>query len=268
MPFNSYTFTAMPDVTVSVFRLNNARGKFVPHLGFEYKERNTGRDWSINCGGTRAYLVRFGDSEPKEEAADSHFMVSRVSTSLLFTGAGLFQPEAVGRLIFRNIEGPVEWVAQLDCLDPSAERINPETQNRFYDWCTAICTNRMLRRACDDAYLALTHPVEALVFVYRGLEWLKVGQRIEWSTLASDMGVSEAALRDFKKVANYETGVRHASETGVKMRAVAENYGTWVCGLVDAINAARCRLDPNFKKMSSEEVAAAVMNAMPISPYP
>ncbi|MCX5638865.1 MAG: hypothetical protein NTX52_14405, partial [Planctomycetota bacterium] len=68
-------------------------------------------------------------------------------------------------------------------------------------------------------------------------------------------------MRELKKTANHQTGVRHATPDGSKMRADPENYGTWVCALLDAINAARCRLDKQFHRMSPEQVSNAVMMA-------
>jgi hypothetical protein len=206
--------------------------------------------------------------DPDAESADSHFMASRVTGSLLMAGAGLFQPEAMGRLFFKGVEGAVTWTSHLDVAGRSCDKEPCELVEKVYDWYKAICEHDQLRRAVDDAHLALSHPHEALIFVYRGLEWLKLGQGIEWAQLADDMGVPEGELRELKKTANYETGVRHATSSGSKMRALAENYGTWVCGLVDAINAARLRLDPAFKKMSAEDVSNAVLRAMPVVPFP
>jgi hypothetical protein len=140
--------------------------------------------------------------------------------------------------------------------------------DRVYDWLIALCKHHPLRRAADDAHLALTYPHEALVFVYRGLEWLKMSQQLEWEELASDVGVPMKHLGKLKKTANYESGVRHATSSGSKMRASADNYGTWVCALVDAINAARARLEPAFEKMSAQEVSKAILRAMPVVPYP
>ena len=126
----------------------------------------------------------------------------------------------------------------------------------------------MLRRAINDAYQALLNPHEALVFVYRGLEWLKTAQELKWDTIASDIGVTTSELKELTKAANFETGVRHASRSGRKLRASLENYGTWVCGLIDGINAARVRIESDFKPMTPETVAAAVAKAVTGNPFP
>lgn len=261
----------MSDFAISVFRLFNAKGYSIPNLNIDYIEKDTELEWRITCGGTRAYLVRFGDKlvdNLDAQAADSHFMIRRVTSSLLLGGLGLFQAEAMGRLIFKNIYGMVTWDSHLDGPDPFRKDDSSEEVKKVYDWCGALCMNNILRRAADDAHIALTHPHEALVYVYRGLEWLKIGQDIGWDIIAKDIGVSNNDIRNLKQIANRETGVRHATKDGVKMRAKFENYSTWVCGLVDSINAARKRLEPEFEPMTPKEVADAVMKATPLLPYP
>ncbi len=261
----------MTDFAISVFRLFNAKGYSVPQMNIGYIETNTGLEWRITCGGTRAYLVRFGDKledNLDEEAADSHFMIRRVTSSLLLSGLGLFQAEPMGRLIFKDVCGMVTWESHLDGPDPFRKEDSSEEVKKVYDWCGALCKNNILRRAADDAHIALTNPHEALIYVYRGLEWLKEGQDIGWELIAKDIGVSNTDIRNLKKSANRETGVRHATKDGTKMRANFENYSTWVCGLVDAINASRKRLEPEFEPMTPKEVADAVMKATPLLPYP
>lgn len=79
------------------------------------------------------------------------------------------------------------------------------------------------------------YPHEALVFVYRGLEWLVEGMGFTWEGIAKELGGTKNDIRELKKTANVETGVRHASKSGMKLRASPENYGTWVAGLFDII---------------------------------
>lgn len=261
----------MTDFAINVFRLVNSRGYSVPALNISYIEIDTGAEWRMTCGGSRAYLVRFGaslDHSFNAQSADSHFMVRRITSSLLLGGVGLFQAEAMGRLLFEGIEGTVTWHSHLNLCDFMSEEQSDDIVDSVYDWCQVLCQHTVLRRAADDAHLALTYPHEALVFVYRGLEWLKLGLKITWKDLASDIGVSVNQIKKLKKTANIGTGVRHATPDGHKMRADAENYGTWVCGLVDAINASRARLDHSYQPMSSEQVGSAIMRAMPIVPFP
>jgi hypothetical protein len=53
----------------------------------------------------------------------------------------------------------------------------------------------------------------------------------------------------------------------MKLRADPFNYGTWVIGLLDALNVAREKLEPGFKRMSGEEVGNAVARAVPHIPF-
>jgi len=261
------------DVVVNVFRFSNARGYFVPGLNIEYRERDTGQLWQINCAGTRGYLLRFGIDSPvkddlDEQASDSHFMVQRITCALLIGGAGLFGAEAVGRLLLKGIEGDITWSSHLDRPDPFALPSDEVVTGSVLDWYQALCQHTILRRAIYDAYLALSHPHEALVFVYRGLEWLKAGQHLTWEDIARDLKVPIKEIKDFTKHANHETGVRHASLSGRKVRPHFETYGTWVCGLLDAVNAARGRLESTFTPMTAEAVGNAVAKAVPLTPYP
>jgi len=261
----------MSDCAINIFQLKSQRGYSVPRLDIHYTEYETGIEWYINCGGSRGYLVRVGetlDDDLDEQSADSHFMIRRVTTSLLLAGAGLFQAEAMGRLIFKNIQGEITWSTHLDHLDPLDDVEPTEVIKRVNDWVQAITKSKILRRAADDAHLALTYPHEALVYVYRGLEWLKIGQSIGWEDIARDIGVSKKEIKQFTKLANKDYGARHAVDTGKKLRASFPNYATWVGALLDAISAARTRNEPNFKPMSPEQVAEAVKRAAPINPYP
>lgn len=260
----------MSDFAITVFCLKNEKGFLVPPINVRYVEKDTGWDWTFTCGGTRAYLVRAGDplsADSSQEAPDSHFMVRRITSALLLGGVGLFHPRAAGRILFRNMEGTVSWTSELD--HPSTDKEESENSAiSVMDWFGAICKHPALRRAADDAHLALALPHDALVFVYRGLEWLHEGLGTSWEELAKDMGVPFSEVRELKKTANTEFGFRHATKTGGKMRADVLNYATWVCGLIDAMNVARTRLEPGFTKMSPKAVSDAVLRAAPLVPYP
>jgi hypothetical protein len=241
----------------------------VPRLNVQYVEKGTGQEWWLTCGGTRGYAARVGakiDTDAEGQAADSHFMMRRVTCSLLLGGAGLFQAEACGRVILRSITGQVEWSSELDNWPDPAGVATPDPA-RVYDWCKAIVSYPALRRAAHDAHLALSNPHEALIYVYRGLEWLVVGLGRNWNELAEDIGVPASELRHLKKTANVDTGVRHATEAGLKMRAQLTNYGSWVYALFLAINAARGRLEPGFRPMEAEQVADLVARAVPVTAY-
>jgi hypothetical protein len=81
----------MPDVVVSVFRLTNNQSRRAPVFNVEYHERDSDVVWEMVFGGSRAYLARFGgklDRDLDEQAAESHFMVRRFTSSLLLTARG------------------------------------------------------------------------------------------------------------------------------------------------------------------------------------
>lgn len=260
----------MTTFVINVFQLTNRRGYPAPYLEIHYDEKGSDIQWRMSCGGSRAYLVRLGDSldpDIDSQAAESHFMAHRMTTALLLGGAGLFEANAVGRLLFTGAYGDISWTAQHDLKDPHGTKTDQDLVAKVSDWYLAICRHTILRRAADDAHLALRNPHEAFVFVYRGMEWIKEGLGISWEQLAQDIGVPPAHLLEMKQLANFETGVRHASRSGKKLRAHFDNYGTWVCALLDAINSARARLESGFSRMSPEHVANAVARAAPVIPY-
>jgi hypothetical protein len=111
------------------------------------------------------------------------------------------------------------------------------------------------------------NPHEALVFVYRGLEWLVEGMGFTWDGIAKELGGTKNDIRELKKTANVETGVRHASKSGMKLRASPENYGTWVAGLFDMINAARAKVEPGYVSVAGKEGAKLLSRAIPHVPF-
>jgi hypothetical protein len=259
------------DFVASVFRLSNRRGYSVPAFNFGYLEKSTGIEWRLTCGGTRAYMVRFGNPlshDLDEQAAESHFMMRRVTAGLLLCGFGLFEPEPVGRMLFTDIIGEkVQFTSHLDNPNPDVGAMAKERTDDFYSWVAAISTHTVLRRAAEDAHAALMHPHEALIYVYRGLEWLVVGMNMSWEDLGRDIGATPNEIRELKKTANVDTGTRHATKSGSKLRADPFNYGTWVIGLFDAINVARTKLEPGFNRMTGEQVGEAVARAVPHVPF-
>jgi hypothetical protein len=70
------------------------------------------------------------------------------------------------------------------------------------------------------------------------------------------------------KFANVETGARHGSISGSKIRADTETYSTWMRGLVDGINYARSKVEQGFVLMTPKEVATAMTIAVRLNPYP
>jgi hypothetical protein len=242
----------------------------VPPLDIKYDQSDGDATWQIVCGGSRAYVARVGsklNSDIPEQAADSHFMIRRVTVSLLLAQVGLFQAEATSRIVMSGIEGDFKWTAHLDWPDPVPDFGSPETIRTIYDWFGALSRYPEIRRAAEDAHLALSHPHEALVYVYRGFEWLVVNAYSGWDEVAHAMGVSPSVLKDLKKFVNVATGLRHASIGGVKARADLPSYATWVAGLLDAINATRAKLESSFTSMSSSQVAEVIKRAVTATPY-
>ena len=260
----------MTDLVVSLFQLTNARYRMVPKLGFRYDERDTGSQWDISAGGSRAYTLRLGKNIAAVESnsidhqnADSTFMVNRVQYALLLSGYGLFDAQAVGRVFLESVHEKTNWFTQLNLPNSKAE----PASDGFYDWLKTLCGNTMLRRAAADTHAALSHQHQAGIYVYRGLEWLVTGEGRSWEDLAADLGMSRSQVRDFKKLVNVDYGVRHASRSGAKLRADAESAALWVCALIDAINATRARIEPGYKVAAPDAVAEAVVAAFPPDPY-
>jgi hypothetical protein len=169
--------------------------------------------------------------------------------------------------LFTEIESKIRWTAQLDRKEATVPTVSKEIEAAVLDWYSALCQYTPLRRAADDAHLALSHPFETHLFVYRGLEWLKEGLGVSWEQIASDVGAPLKDLLEYKKMANYETGVRHASKSGQKLRADAEGNAIAVCNLLDAMWAARKRLEPGWNATPPKVRFEAVKVAAPIESY-
>lgn len=260
----------MTDLVISVFRLTCKRLSPVPHVSVGYRERQSGDEWHVLAGGSRAYAVRISDAlseDHGDQSADSHFIIRRLTATLLMGGAGLYQAEATGRFMIHRIDREFPWTVHLDEPDPDAAPLSEEQNARFQDWWSALTQHTVLRRAAEDAHLALSLPHEALIFVYRGMEWIVKHFGIRWETLAHEIGVPRGEIRVLKQLANDETGVRHGSRSGQKLRAMLENYGSWVCALVEAINVARERLEPEYVRMTSQVAGRIIAKAVAVVPY-
>lgn len=259
----------------SVFELTSKAGYFAPSFNIRYDERDTGNSCFITGGGTRLYISRVGDNLEQStdaQAADSHFMVDRVISALLISGAGLFWASPKGRVY---VEAPVDtlrWVSQVDLEPYYSERVRAVhdafDEDEFGSWFQFICQNTPIRRALHDAVQAIKNPVEAFVYIYRGFEWLKKGLDLSWDEIARDVGVTTKQIKVVGQIANDESGVRHASKSGVKQRASLETYGTWIAGLIDAIESARARTDKTYTASDSKRIAKKLKVAVQYDPYP
>lgn len=250
----------MTDLVVSVFHVYNRRGYAVPFLDLGYQERGADIDWRLVTGGTRAYVIRAGGSlseNLEEQSADSHFMIRRVTSALLLGRRGLFRAEPAGRFMMHDVGKEFAWTVHLDKPEPSPE-VQKEDVSAVEDWYLALATHTLLRRAADDLYLALANPHDAFVFIYRGIEWLKQGLSLSWDEFAQLVDIPLRDLKELTKMANVETGVRHASKSGSKMRPDTPIYGTWACAVVDSINAVRAKLESTFQPMTPTSSRVAV----------
>lgn len=258
----------------SVFELTNKLGYFVPSLNIRYDERNTGNSIFISGGGTRLYISRVGNTLEQSydsQAADSHFIVDRVISALLISGAGLFWASSKGRLFVETPVDKLRWDSHLD-LEPfyneRVRKVHDEfDEDEFLSWFQFICQNTPIRRALYDVIQAIKNPVEAFVYIYRGFEWLKKGLNLSWNEIARDLGVTTKQIKAVGQIANDESGVRHASTSGVKQRASLETYGTWIAGLIDAIESARARIDKTYTASDSKRIANKLTVAIQYDPY-
>ena len=259
----------------SVFSLVGRAGFIAPSFDIRYDEKDTRNANFITGGGTRLYISRLGsnlDQALDAQTADSHFIADRVIAALLIGGAGLFQPIPMGRLLLDTPLDTLSWHTQLDEEPFYSEGVraihDAFDHEEFGSWFACICQNTPIRRALHDAIQAMNDPVEAFVYIYRGFEWLKDGLGLSWHDIAGDLGVTTKDLKAVGQIANDESGVRHASRSGVKQRASLETYGTWIVGLIDAIESARARIDSTYTACDSTRIVHKLKVAIPTNPYP
>lgn len=264
-----------PTFVCSIFELTNRSGRFVPRFQVRYLETDTGAEWLISGGGSTVYLSRFASHlvrAPEDQAADSHFMIDRIVSALLISDAGLFIPSTKGRL---SLDVPLDvmtWQCKINlepCYGQLARKIHEAfDEEEFEDWLVLICQNTTIRRALHDMVQAIKDPIEAFVYIYRGFEWLRKGLNLTWDEIAADLGVSKAQIRQLGRIANDDSGVRHASESGTKQRASVETYGTWIAALLEAIEMSRARLDNKYEPSERKRMAERLSVSLQWDPYP
>ena len=269
----------MPDLVISIFKLENEKGLIVPSISLKYVEKDSNIEWTINCGGTRVYFMRFGVGLLKnidDQAADSHFMANRITTTLFMSGCGLFRANAMGRILIENIPiSTANITTHLDLWKQSPKKDDKENKEEnkiilkeFSNWYAFICQNMLFRRAVEDAYYALLSPLEVDFYLYRGMEWLLKAADIGWEDLAKDIGVSVKAIKAFKKSVNVDLGQRHGIASGKKRRAIAEEYGSLIADYLYGLCNVRKRVDKSFSGITPKRAADIVFKAMPFVPYP
>ena len=236
-------------------------------------EKDTGVMWTINCGGTRAYFIKFGNNLVKdfdEQSADSHFMANRIVTALFLSGYGLFRPISMGRLFIENLNSSeIKITTHLDLWENlDGEKAQSRVNDEFFDWYNFICQNTLFRRAADDMYSALLNPVEADFYLYRAMEWLLRASKIGLKEFADDIGVSLNDLKEFKRQVNSELGQRHGIESGRKRRINWKDCSSMVADFIHGLGNVRKRIDQGFEGLPPEKAANIVMKAMPLVSYP
>jgi hypothetical protein len=261
-------------MVISVFEMTNHLGYFLPEMDIQYNERDTGLITFTKCSGTRAYIARVGEASrliPHQQAAESHFAINCFQSALVMSSAGLFTPHLKGRLHLQA-GYDLAWATEFDFDVFYADEVKRVHEGfdsqKFLGWFGAFSKHIFLRRAANDLVIAMREPTEAFVFIYRGFEWLEDGLKISKKEMANGLGVEHGHYKDLGKIANVETGVRHASTSGSKIRADTETYSTWMCGLVDGINYARSKVEQGFVRMAPKEVATAMTIAVRFNPYP
>ena len=188
-------------MVISIFEMLNHLGYFVPEIHLQYDERDTGLTWFIECGGTRAYVARAGETSrllPDQQPADSHFMINRIQSALVMSSAGLFVPQLKGRVHLRSGHN-LDWMTEFD-LNPfytdEVKRIHAGFNlQKFEGWYGALDKHTFIRRAVDDLVIAMSTPTEAFVFIYRGFEWLEDGLKISKKEMAAALGVDHNHLK-------------------------------------------------------------------------
>lgn len=259
----------------SVFALTGRAGYIAPPFTIQYDEEDTGNRFFIAGGAKRMYVSRVGNTLGQaihDQAADSHFMADRVVAALLIGGAGIYRATPMGRIFVDTPLDALKWHCQIDTEPFYSEGVRAIheafDEAEFGSWFVFICHNTPFRRALNDAVQAINNPVEAFVYIYRGFEWLRDGLSLSWRDIATDLGVTVKDIKALGQIANDETGVRHASKSGAKQRADLLTYGTWIVGLIDAIESARARVDITYIASDSNRIVDKIRVALPTDPYP
>lgn len=237
----------MVDIDLFTYRHMQVRGA-VPPIQFDYLEKDTGNYWRIWCTGDLLYLYRIGEKlSSRNDAArrmDADLMVRRLECSLLLAKAGWFQFTCISRwklskLMTTKASTVVCGLIGAMSKDPS----------EIFDWFQAFSKYSLLRRAADDAYNALTIPSEAILFMYRGFEWLKKCLGVQWKEIGEAVNIPQENVNYLKKTANDpDLAARHASKSGLKVHFEQGVCTGWICGLLHGIVHARCKLDEPFAK--------------------
>lgn len=235
----------MTEIDLFTYRHTHQRVS-VPALQFDYLEKDTENYWRIWGAGDLVYLYRIGERlslrNDEERMMDAGLMVKRVECSLLLAKVGWFQFTCIAGWEFTGVETTSS--STVGCRLGKAES---EDSSEVIGWFQAFSQHSLLRRAAEDAHAALTIPSEAILFMYRGFEWLKKCLNVQWKELGEAVDIPQENVNYLKKIANDpDLAARHASESGQKVHFEQGVCSGWICGLLHGIVHARCKLDQTF----------------------
>jgi hypothetical protein len=259
------------DCTLSAFELFNDRGLYAPIVTIDFTEKDDGRQWLINAGAHRAYVMEFGaqfgnlsDKTIEETAVNAHLFVQQVCACLLVIGCGLFKFRAVARILMKSVQ-MASWEVDLRPNDVHAKIKRGEIiQKSFVNWFVACSRERWMRRAIEDLYNSLISPKEASVFVYRGLEWIKNGLGMRWEELVKYVDLPPKEIKAFTRMLNDpEVAVRHGTKSGKKMRASSIHLSSSAT-LLEIVNGIRAEREQGYQPLTPAEMGQAIARGAPV----
>lgn len=217
-----------------------------PSIKFRYLEKDTGNFWQIWSAVDRVCLYRMGEELAKrsDEMRDmeADLMVRRLECSFMLAKKGIFHFNFTSGWRFQNLD-----FKDTSTVIPTLKAATSEDVSEISDWFLTLSTHTLIRRAVEDAYMALTIKREELFFIYRGFEWLKEMMDVSWNKLGEYIDIPQESINHMKKAANNPNeAARHAAESGLKVHLGQEVLPDWVYGLLHAIVYARSKTDKDF----------------------
>jgi predicted peroxiredoxin len=220
--------------------------KNCPSIQFDYMEKDTGNYWRIWSAIDTICLYRMGAELSKRDNAlrnmEADLMVRRLECAFLLAQKGIFQFRFTSGWRFNDLD-----FRDTSTVTPTLKSGTSKEIDEIIDWFNALSTQTLIRRAAEDAYMALIINREELFFIYRGFEWLKKAMKVSWDKLSETIDIPRESINSLKKIANNpEEAARHAAESGLKVYLDEEVLPDWVGGLLHGIVHARSKIDPDF----------------------